>query len=723
MKKIPECLSYDDLLLRPRFSSVLSRDNVDLSGQISIHKTYLPIISSPMDTVTDAPMAIAMDKAGGFGIIHRNMTIEEQCREVEATYAAGAKIVCAAIGVHGALERAQQLYSVCGCSIICVDVAHGDHLLVKQTLEVLKKNLPDLFIIAGNVATANGYWRLAEWGADAVRVGIGGGCFAGGTRILMADGTYKNIEKMSLGDRVINKNGQAVSVIGTRATGVKRVFKYRSNLFNKITYVTEDHLHFVGDYSTTPNIFKTGGLHKVLDRPARGSTKSKYGWRPTNEINKQVCLLPKTINFELRDDFSIDLKDFSFSNRNWKHFIEYPAITSTYDLGYIFGCYLGDGTTFLKNCGKVGRRNLCSSLSWSFGLGEVAIAEKLKNALDSTFGKFANVKQVVRKNVLMVYNRSSVLSRLFVEFGKGSNKHLPEKYRCSNKDYVAGLLDGLIDSDGSKPRVGARDSRISFQNTSSELAELYMWLFKQIHGYYPSVQIKKPSSGGLTNCNIENCKESFSLRNVNNIAALLTEDYQINRIYQDIEDTGLFVPTYDIEVDCPTHSFIANNVVVHNSICSTRLNTGHGVPTAQSVMDCVEMRNMTDCKALIIADGGCKNAGDIVKALALGADYAMVGSLVAGATECPGPGPSHERRIYRGMASAGALARGSVEGISTYVPHQGPVGPVLVRLAHNIRSGLSYSGAASLAELREVAEFIRQTPLGALETRTHINER
>jgi len=130
----------------------------------------------------------------------------------------------------------------------------------------------------------------------------------------------------------------------------------------------------------------------------------------------------------------------------------------------------------------------------------------------------------------------------------------------------------------------------------------------------------------------------------------------------------------------------------------------------------------------IIADGGIRRAGDIVKALAAGADFVMLGSVLAGTDETPG-GVINTRngkfKSYRGMASNDAQRewRGktsSVEGIATTVPCKGPVGNVLEELARGIRSGLSYSGARSIKELQKKARFIRQTGSGQLESSTHI---
>ena len=161
------------------------------------------------------------------------------------------------------------------------------------------------------------------------------------------------------------------------------------------------------------------------------------------------------------------------------------------------------------------------------------------------------------------------------------------------------------------------------------------------------------------------------------------------------------------------------------SICSTRLQTGHGVPTLQSIIDCTN----ADAKAKIIADGGIRNAGDIVKAYAAGADFVMLGSMLAGTDQSPGQVFSSQDgkkyKVYRGMASVEAQVdwRGqarSLEGISTTIPYKGSVVKILQDLEQNIRSGLSYSGAESIWDLYCKAKFIRQTQAGMKESFTHI---
>jgi len=160
------------------------------------------------------------------------------------------------------------------------------------------------------------------------------------------------------------------------------------------------------------------------------------------------------------------------------------------------------------------------------------------------------------------------------------------------------------------------------------------------------------------------------------------------------------------------------------SICSTRIQTGHGIPGLYTILDCAKASRQVP----IIADGGIRSAGDIVKALAAGADFVMLGSLLAGTDEAPGDVINTRKgkyKSYRGMASKDAQVewRGktaSLEGIATTVPCKGPVGNILGELERGIRSGLSYSGATSIKELQKKARFIRQTASGRVEGSTHI---
>ena len=170
-------VSYDDVLLVPQYSDIKSRSEIDLSSNLNNDLILtLPLFSSPMDTVTESDMCIAMDSFGGAGIVHRYNTIEEQSKIVSNAANKINNNLGAAVGITGDyLERASEIYNQ-GANFICVDVAHGHHSAMKIALKRLRVMLGDSFhIMAGNVATLQGINDLSDWGADSVRCNIGGG--------------------------------------------------------------------------------------------------------------------------------------------------------------------------------------------------------------------------------------------------------------------------------------------------------------------------------------------------------------------------------------------------------------------------------------------------------------------------------------------------------------------------------------------------------------------
>jgi IMP dehydrogenase len=160
------------------------------------------------------------------------------------------------------------------------------------------------------------------------------------------------------------------------------------------------------------------------------------------------------------------------------------------------------------------------------------------------------------------------------------------------------------------------------------------------------------------------------------------------------------------------------------SVCTTREVTGVGVPQLSAIMDCVEAQQAW-AGPPIIADGGIKNSGDIVKALAAGADMVMLGSLLAGTAEAPGETVIDSQgtrwRPYRGQSIFGVNeSKYTPEGIEGWVKERGPVADVLKHLAGGIRSGLSYVGANNLDELRMKANFVQVSHSTHIESKTRI---
>jgi IMP dehydrogenase len=172
------------------------------------------------------------------------------------------------------------------------------------------------------------------------------------------------------------------------------------------------------------------------------------------------------------------------------------------------------------------------------------------------------------------------------------------------------------------------------------------------------------------------------------------------------------------------------------SICTTRIVAGVGVPQLTAIMDAVSEARKADVP--VIADGGIKYSGDLAKAVAAGADVAMVGSLLAGTEEAPGEVFLYQGRSYkgyRGMGSLGAMARGSAdryfqaevtdslklvpEGVEGQVPYKGPVGSVVHQIIGGLRAAMGYTGCKTIGDFHQKAEFVRITGAGLRESHVH----
>ena len=172
------------------------------------------------------------------------------------------------------------------------------------------------------------------------------------------------------------------------------------------------------------------------------------------------------------------------------------------------------------------------------------------------------------------------------------------------------------------------------------------------------------------------------------------------------------------------------------SICTTRIVAGVGVPQLTAIVDAVEAARKQGIP--VVADGGIKYSGDLAKAIAAGADVAMIGSLFAGTEESPGDVFLYQGRSYkgyRGMGSLGAMARGSAdryfqaevkdtlklvpEGVEGQVPYKGPVAGVIHQIVGGLRAAMGYTGCKTIADFHEGAKFVRITGAGMAESHVH----
>jgi len=321
INKFIEGLCFDDVLLLPQYSEIFSRKETDTSVQVkNLGNLGIPVVSSPMDTVTESSMATAMSQLGGLGIIHRYNTIEDQSLIVKKSIDKGADLVGVAVGVSG--DYINRALSACkaGAKVICVDIAHGHHALMRHALKTLRNTFgDDIHIMAGNVATVAAFNDLSDWGADSIRVGVGGGSICS-TRIQTGHGVptlqsvidcaYSDRDALLIADGGIKNSGDIVKAL---AGGADLVM-----LGSMLAGTTET----PGDI-----IYLDGGRCKAYRGMAskdaqidwRGHTASIEGVSSTVPLKGQVADVITEIMTGVRSGMSYSgvktLKELSFKSR------------------------------------------------------------------------------------------------------------------------------------------------------------------------------------------------------------------------------------------------------------------------------------------------------------------------------------------------------------------------------------------------------------------------
>lgn len=181
----PQALTFDDVLLKPRYAGFL-RSEIDLSSQLTKKiRLTTPLVSAPMDTVTESALAIALAQAGGIGFIHRNLSIDDQVAEVDKVKQKDL-LVGAAVGSSPGYEKRLAELVDASVDVIIIDSAHGYARQVIMAVTYAKSKY-DVEVIAGNVATSEGAKALIDAGADGLRVGMGPGAICS-TRLVSGMG-------------------------------------------------------------------------------------------------------------------------------------------------------------------------------------------------------------------------------------------------------------------------------------------------------------------------------------------------------------------------------------------------------------------------------------------------------------------------------------------------------------------------------------------------------
>jgi len=210
-------IGFDDILLIPQHSEISSRQDVSLATTLGNGLNgiamSIPIIAAPMDTVCEHKMASTIRKAGGLGIIHRYMPIESQIEEIKLAKALGGS-ACGSVGARGEFAHDAVKLINSGALAILVDVANGHSEYAINAVKELRQVFGNqVHIMAGNVATWEGFARLADAGADSIRVGIGGGS-ACTTRVVSGHGVPTLASIMDIRERVAYEDGPSLIADG-----------------------------------------------------------------------------------------------------------------------------------------------------------------------------------------------------------------------------------------------------------------------------------------------------------------------------------------------------------------------------------------------------------------------------------------------------------------------------------------------------------------------------
>jgi IMP dehydrogenase len=296
-------LTYDDIQLVPKFSSIKSRTTISLRTKLSQNYNLLiPIVGSPMDTVCETDMALRLFQIGGVGCIHRFNTPEEQANIVKdlryRIYGENGEghlwydweiedniPIMAAIGVNESDQERAKLLVKAGANVLLIDVAHGDHQNVIDMIVWCKENLPShVDIIAGNIATAEAAERLQAAGADGLRVGVGGGSLCttriktgfGVPNITCIEDIMKVAEVPVMADGGIRSSGDIAKALAVGASNI---------MIGSLIAGTDES---PGDIIDTRK-----GLYKKYRGSASLETKTAHGQEGINIEGESMMILYK----------------------------------------------------------------------------------------------------------------------------------------------------------------------------------------------------------------------------------------------------------------------------------------------------------------------------------------------------------------------------------------------------------------------------------------------
>ena len=418
-------LDYSDVLIKPNNSDVYSRKDVNLVRKIYFPMSKqswegVPIIASNMDTIGTYEVYKVLSEHKIITCFHKFYNVEDlEKMELNPDY------FMISTGINDSdLERLNSIIEKVDVKFICVDVANGYMDKLIKFCSNLRELYPNKVIIAGNVVCENRTKELIKYGkVDIVKIGIGSGCFDANTKILLSNGTYKNIIDMEENDKVINKDGKIVNVLKRIYKGKKKVIEVKNNNYHKNTIVTPDHKYWIGDLENLSiNTIKKGSVDKLLEK----NNINKFKWKEINNIDsqKQFNLLPKNIEWDLPKELQIDLSNF----KNKEDFI---------DNKYIY----------------------IDSIKYDRYL---LLDDKLGLVIGNYLNNTNNIRNI--RNYVSYFKVSETLNShesLIINFLNSINDTLPLEYYNTNINFIRGLYKGLLNIDDNEFDSNRHNIKIS----------------------------------------------------------------------------------------------------------------------------------------------------------------------------------------------------------------------------------------------------------------------
>ena len=604
--------SFNDVLIKPAITSIYLKEDVDLVRHI-----YFPMSKQSWSGI---PILLS-NTIGTYELYqvlcgYKIITCFHQNYTIDdfKNMDLNPEYFCISTGIEpDDLNRLETICNEINIKFIYIDIENGYHDKIINVCRKIRELYPNKVLIAGNVVCKHRSKELIKKGKiDIVKVGFTSGCFEGNTRILTAHGTYKNIKDMRKGDIVINKDGKPTEVLNLFYRGKKNIMTIKSNNSIHETCVTSDHRFWVGNLDNLS--INTVKKGSVTKLLGQNINRDKFKWVEIDKMNYKMHfnLIPKDIQWLCHEELTIDL-------------VEFKSQLQEYDDHYI---YIGNE--------KYKRFIECDELMGNI-IGSYLIHRH----------KIDKIKDYVVQ--FEIHKDLECHESLVHKFLGSLETTFPKKYYCKNKEFIKGLYKGLLNINEEEFNCSRHTWTID-----KNFIELMYFCILALGFYYKINALNKQMT--ITTHILHDKYHIYSTKKTSN--------------------TSNLIDTFDLEVDSPCHSFIANNSCVHNSTRLMYDQCGVGVPQLSAISDCSSC--VHDINGFVIGSGSGVHINNISKSMGAGADFIMIEEVLNNCNK------KNEEQLE--------LLKNTIEHI-----------------LDSLKSTCTYVGAKNIQELPEKSYFIHVT--------------